>query len=91
MKTRKKELAAEVCRLKLELAELEREKNIAEELLSDALKANELGCKRGQYCCGCVHAVLVREPGRIKCYCTYGQCDHFKKAEGGVVYEHGIY
>lgn len=91
MKKREKALIAEIIKLNDKIIELEREKKIAEELLSDALKANELGCKRGQYCCGCVHAVLVREPGRIKCYCTYGQCDHFKKAEEGVVYEHGIY
>lgn len=91
MKTRKKELIAELCKLKLKIAELERDKKIAEELLADALKANELGCKRGQYCSACVRAVLVREPGRIKCYCTYGQCDHFEKVQDGIVYERAIY
>lgn len=86
MKKREKELIAEISKLNDKIIELEREKKIADELLADALKANESGCKRGQYCCACVHAVLVREPGRIKCYCTYGQCDHFEKSQEGIVY-----
>ena len=60
-------------KLKIEIEKLK-------SLLESELQAKENGCHRGQYCCACEHAVLVKshEYG-IKCYCTYGQCEHFEK------------
>ena len=60
-------------KLKIEIEKLK-------SLLESELQAKENGCHRGQYCCACEHAVLVKshEYG-IKCYCTYGQGEHFEK------------
>lgn len=70
--------------------ELEQEKQNNEKLKNEIVRlealleaeflAKENGCYRGIYCSECAHAVFVKthEDG-IKCYCTYGQCEHFEK------------
>ena len=72
------------------LKELEQEKQNNEKLkneigklkslLNAELQAKENGCHRGNYCMACEHAVLIKSYDYgIKCYCTYGQCEHFEK------------
>lgn len=90
MKSRKK-TDNEICELKAKISNLERKNNMLKDLLSAALQAKENGCQRGQYCCGCAHAVLVDEHDKIACYCTYGQCDHFEKSKENIIYGNRVY
>ena len=71
------------------LKELEKEKRNNEilkdeieklkSLLEAELQARENGCHRWNYCSACKHAVLIKTWRETTCYCTYGQCEHFKK------------
>lgn len=52
-----------------------------ESLLQECLKANELNCKRGQYCAGCYYGVTVKIGMQEPLFCAYGQCENFKPKE----------
>lgn len=52
-----------------------------ESLLQECLKANEVNCKRGQYCTGCYYGVIVKTGTQEPLFCAYGQCENFKPKE----------
>ena len=61
-------------------AKLKNEIEKLKSLLEAELQEKENDCHRGQYCCACEHAVLIKSyADGVKCYCTYGQCEHFEK------------
>ena len=76
---RKSKLYLELERQKWKNQDLEKEIARLKQLLDAELQAKENGCHRGNYCSNCKHAVLVGVGGKVTCYCTYGQCQHFEK------------
>ena len=61
-------------------AKLKNEIEKLKSLLEAELQAKENGCHRGNYCMACEHAVLIKSyADGVKCYCAYGQCEHFEK------------
>ena len=61
-------------------AKLKNEIEKLKSLLEAELQAKENGCHRGNYCTACEHAVLIKSyADGVKCYCAYGQCEHFEK------------
>jgi hypothetical protein len=61
-------LESECATLKTKVSELQR-------LLNAEMQAKENGCKPGNYCRGCIHAVCVFQ----SVYCSYNNCAHFEK------------
>lgn len=76
---RKSKLILELEKEKRKNKGLEKEVFELKRLLESELKAKENGCHRGNYCSVCENAVLIDCGGKVTCYCTYGQCEHFKK------------
>ena len=77
----KSKMQLEIARKEWEISSLKKENQKLKELLDAELKAKENGCHIGNYCRGCIHGIIVGNT----CYCTFGQCDNFKKDQN---YDH---
>ena len=71
----KKQLRKKYSDLQFEYNVMESENAELRRLLQSARAVEEKGCKRGNYCRACVHSVLVGQ----HCYCTFGECENYKK------------